>query len=162
MSNLFISTGRKPTATARKLARLLSLILMAKYENRGKRSVDDVCARAEHHGMTKIAFIYERKGNPSSIQFFDQTNGWLVEEIAILGMSMPERKGRSRIPESCEVDIKDAIGRKFAELLGLVESGEPTKLRAIFSEKLITFILGEDKILEMKVLLVKKEKSGSE
>ncbi len=129
MNHLYFSTGRKPSALIRKLGRLLSLIFNSKYENRGKKSVDEVCARAELAGCVKIAFIYEKKGNPSNIKFFDETNGWLKTELLIHGMNLPERTGR--IPKTLNLEIKGAVGKKIADLfdVNLDENDDASPLR---------------------------------
>ncbi|MFH1442512.1 MAG: hypothetical protein ABIG96_00605 [Candidatus Micrarchaeota archaeon] len=157
---LYISTGRKPSVTTRKLARLLSLILNAKYENRGKRSVDDVCERAEKSGCSRIAFIYEKKGNPSSIQFFDSEKGWLKEEFIIAGVVVPEFEKRKRIPQQMEVKSDDENGKKIIRLLGLEESDEfPSPLHGIFSGRGMEFLLNNEKILFLKGKLIESPKT---
>ena len=58
MTSLYISTARKPTHGTRILAKALSRLLKAEYENRGKRSLSDIVQRAENLGRNRIAFIY--------------------------------------------------------------------------------------------------------
>jgi rRNA maturation protein Rpf1 len=159
MSSLYLSTGRKPSQQARKLARLLSLILKSEYENRGKRSVDEICSRAEKSGCTRIAFIYEKKGNPSHIQFYDEENAWLPEEIKILGIFLPERKGRGRIPRDVQLIGEDETGIKMMQLLNLENDIDDGKSPLIgkFSTHSIAFFLQNEKILEIKCKLAIQE-----
>ncbi len=159
MNSLYLSTGRKPSQLTRRLAKLLSFLLKAKYENRGKRSVDDICLRAEKHGCQKIAFIYEKKGNPSAVQFYDEKEGWLKEEIMIFGINMPEREGR--IPNKVKMTGMDEQGKKMMELLGLEQEieDENSKMKGEFSSSRITFTKEGEKVLEMKCKLIEKGKS---
>lgn len=152
MSSLYLSTGRKPSQLTRKLSRLLCLILQAKYENRGKRSVEEICSRAEKFGCRRIAFIYEKKGNPSSIEFFDEEAGWLSEIIAISGIHLPERKGGKRIPPTIELVARDAAGEKMLYLLGIQNKAddEISTLRGAFSSSGMEFFLRDEKILHIK------------
>jgi hypothetical protein len=155
MSSLYLSTGRKPSQQARKFARLLCLILKSEYENRGKRSVDEICARAEKFGCTRIAFIYEKKGNPSHIQFYDEENAWLQEEIKISGIYLPERKGRGRIPRDVQLIGEDENGIKMMQLLNLENDVDDAKSPLVgkFCAHSIAFFLQNEKILEIKCRL---------
>lgn len=161
-----MSTGRKPTQTTRKLGRLLSLILHCKYENRGKRSVDEICERAETFGCQKVAFIYEQKGNPSSIQFFDEDLGWLPEIIAISGINQPDRASLSRIPSTIKLIAHDAEGKKMISLLGLEAKEEDAQspLEGKFSSKGIEFFQGKYLILNLKgkIAVMDGKKEGKE
>ncbi len=152
MNRLYLSTCRKPTQLTRKFARLLSLILSAEYENRGKRSVDDICARAEKAGCTKIAFIYEKKGNPSRIQFYDDKKGWLEEEVLITGTNIPARKDGGRIPPNIMVLAEDGTGKRIADLFGLEQEieDETSLLEGKFFESGIQFSLKGELILAIK------------
>jgi hypothetical protein len=154
MEHLYFSTGRKPSQMTRKFARIMSLILDAQYENRGKRSVDEICGRAEKFGCTKIAFIYEKKGNPSLIQFYGQEKGWLDEELMIFGINIPEREGR--IPKHITFSNLDAEGEKIAGLFGLENDAENEKstLIGVFSQNKLEFISGKEKVLDIKCKLV--------
>jgi hypothetical protein len=86
--HLFISTSRKPSASTRQLAKWLELLLGAKYENRGKQSVEEVWNRAKALGCRRVLFIYERKGNPSEMIFFHD-GVWLKPELEINGVVFP-------------------------------------------------------------------------
>lgn len=157
MSQLYLSTGRKPSALGRRVARLLCLIFNAKYENRGKKSVDEICARAEKFGCTRIAFIYEKKGNPTSIQFYDEANGWLEEELRIFGVNLPDRDGR--IPKTVKFISKDADGKKIMQLFNLENEidDSPSSLEAHFYANRMDFIQNNSAILGIKCGLSKKE-----
>ncbi|MFH1750902.1 MAG: hypothetical protein ABH863_04450 [Candidatus Micrarchaeota archaeon] len=152
MSSLYLSTGRKPSQLTRKVARLLSLILQAKYENRGKKSVDEVCIRAEKFGCQKVAFIYEKKGNPASIEFFDEEKGWLPEIISISGIYLPKRKGKKRIPPSIQLICEGSEGLAMRELLGVEGEAEgiASPLVGVLSEKGLAFTSFDERILEIK------------
>ncbi|MFH0972012.1 MAG: hypothetical protein V1835_05615 [Candidatus Micrarchaeota archaeon] len=164
MPQIYISTGRKPSQLTRKFGRLLSLILNAKYENRGKKSVDEICARAEKFGCIRIAFIYEKKGNPALIQFYDEGKGWMDGELMVLGVNLPERSGR--IPKNLKIIAEDAEGGKIAALFGIemeVED-ETSKLGGKFSESRIDFLVAGKIVLEMKCKLIenREKRPGDE
>ena len=152
MSSLYLSTGRKPSQLTRKVSRLLSLILQGKYENRGKKSVSEICSRAEKFGCQKVAFIYEKKGNPASIEFFDEEGGWLEEIISVSGIYFHEKEGRKRIPSKIKLTAIDDTGVRMIALLGLENEveDETSLLEGNFSKTGIAFYLGGVKVLELK------------
>ncbi|MEM0437933.1 MAG: hypothetical protein QXU54_01390 [Candidatus Micrarchaeia archaeon] len=68
----YITTSRKASQVTRRLARSLSHFFPESYyENRGKRDMDSVLARARQLGFARVVFVYESHGNPSEIDFID-------------------------------------------------------------------------------------------
>jgi rRNA maturation protein Rpf1 len=94
MSSLYITTSRKPSALARKLIKILAIILHAKRENRGKRSLDEVVARAENFGRRRVAVIFERNGNPYSLNFYE--DGWLEPEVRMKSFKIFSEKEKKK------------------------------------------------------------------
>lgn len=71
----YITTSRKASQVTRRLARSLSHFFPeSRYENRGKRDIGSVLARARQLGFTRVVFVYESHGNPSEIDFIDVCN----------------------------------------------------------------------------------------
>ncbi len=117
---VFISTCRKPRPRTRKVAKLLAVLLDSKYENRGKRSVGDVVARAGAAGFSRVAFLHESHGALSSIEFCEEGKGWLEEIILVRQVEVPEAK--SRVPKELVFEAVDGAGRRMADLLMLGQS----------------------------------------
>jgi hypothetical protein len=124
VSNLYVTTSRKPSVQTRKLARWLERLLGAACENRGKRSVEEVVARAAERGLSRVLFVHEARGNPSELVFRDEARGWLEPSIAISGVVMPERSKRVRVPKEVKAKPLDAAGEKIAALFGLEDAIE--------------------------------------
>lgn len=126
--NLYISTSRKPSRLTRKLSRWLAALLNAYCENRGKRSVADCVERARARGLTRLLFVYEKKGNPSELAFLDARGGrgsWLEPSVVLKSVVVPERSTAKRL---CFTGVKatavDAAGKKIAELFGFEGEGK--------------------------------------
>ena len=162
MSFLYVSTGRKPSVQSRKLGKLLTLLLNAKMENRGKRSIEDCVGRAENLGLKKALFIYETHGNPSELVFYDIEKGnWEPESLLLKKISLPEREKGKRIPEELNWSFEGEKGRKIAAFFGMekdnIEEGIESELSAIFSAGYISFHIGKEPILFLKFELVKQK-----
>lgn len=153
---VFVSTCRKPRQQTRSIAKLLALLLDSKYENRGKRSVEEVVSRAAHAGFTRVAFLHEKHGALSSIEFYDREKGWLPEVIAVRKAETFEVK--SRIPKELVFEAEGAGGRKMAEVLQLEQSEvgglDNCVAASLSSAKLVFRALGR-KRLELAVSLLR-------
>ncbi|MFH1200223.1 MAG: hypothetical protein V1708_04090 [Candidatus Micrarchaeota archaeon] len=143
----FISTCRKPRQLTRSIARLLSLFVGSGYENRGKRSVAEVMSRAGGKGFSRVAFLHERHGALSSIEFYEEKAGWLPEILEVKAAKVAE--SRHRVPKEMLVRASDAVGEKIAGLFAVegskVEGIEPDEcaLELFSSEKIDFFSRGE-------------------
>ncbi|MFH0922535.1 MAG: hypothetical protein V1811_00580 [Candidatus Micrarchaeota archaeon] len=142
MSNLFITTSRKPKLFTRKLAKMLAGLLGAETENRGKRSFGEVIERAEVRGRTRLIAIYEKKGNPESLNFFEED--WLYPVIVIQSVIFPPEEPR-RLPQVGVVTAKDEEGKRMKKLFALGSGGlelDPTGVEMELSAKRIAFFHG--------------------
>jgi rRNA maturation protein Rpf1 len=81
--SVFVTTSRKPSQLTRRVARFLGRVT-GKYENRGKRSLAEVAARAGAAGYSRLLLVYEMKGNPSVLSFYE--GGWLEPLIELRGL----------------------------------------------------------------------------
>jgi U3 small nucleolar ribonucleoprotein protein IMP4 len=140
--NLFITTARKPSQQTRKLARWLETLFDAEYENRGKRSVDEVMQRAASAGYSRVLFIHESHGNPNELVFRDGNEGWLEPSIAIAGASIPERGKRRRLPKNVAVKALDSEGRKIAGLFGIEELDKTNENDSNGEEEVLLIVAG--------------------
>ncbi len=122
---IYVTTSRKPSQATRRLAKWLALLFGGESENRGKRGVGEVVERASRKGFLRVLFIYEAKGNPSKLVFFDEEKGWLEPEIIIVGANIPVVKG-ARLPGRARMVAVDKGGKVVEELLGskAIEEGE--------------------------------------
>ncbi len=151
---VFISTSRKPAQLTRRVARTLSNLLGAGYENRGKRSGEEVAQRAAALGFDRVCFLYERKGNPSYAQFFDLKTGWLTWEIEILGIREFERT--RRLPKEIVVHVQDTPASRMAALLELERSeveglAKTQAVSVALNKERIAFSFDGQPVLELKV-----------
>lgn len=85
--SIYITTSRKPSLLTRRLCKTLSKILPnSKYENRGKKSIDEVFERAKLLGKRRALLVYEKHANPSKILFMEikaRKWNWLEPELTI-------------------------------------------------------------------------------
>ncbi|MBU1197062.1 hypothetical protein KJ765_00970 [Candidatus Micrarchaeota archaeon] len=116
----YFSTSRRPSQLTRRIVRKLAYLLQGKYENRGKRSGEELAERAQHFGFSRVCFLYEKNGNPSEMQFFDVEKGWLEEKVRVLGVREFERNKRA--PKELLLKAHDAAGKKMKELFMLEDS----------------------------------------
>ena len=110
---LYVSTSRKPSVLSRKLVRWLALLCGGMTENRGKRSVFECMQRAESKGFKRLAFVYEKYGNPSELAFFQ--GQWLNPVIEIQSIAFPTEK-KQRVPKGFSATAVDEEGKKIVDL----------------------------------------------
>lgn len=145
---LFVSTSRKPGQETRKLAKWLARFL-GETENRGKRSVEEVVARAENKGFKRLVFVYEKGGRPCELAFFE--DGWLEPGLGVRGVKYPER-GKARMPEDLVVVADDEAGEKMKELFGGFDEPEGEPVEMHLSKKKLYFVLkGKETGLEVSL-----------
>lgn len=77
---MLISTSRKPSSKTRAFCKNLSHALGTDYINRGKMSMRELQLKSADINSRTIALVYEMKGNPSKITFFNN-NG---EELLVI------------------------------------------------------------------------------
>ncbi|MFH1107324.1 MAG: hypothetical protein V1787_05510 [Candidatus Micrarchaeota archaeon] len=152
----FVSTCRKPRQRTRRIARLLALLLGSKYENRGKRSVGEVMERADLAGFSRVAFLHERHGALSRIEFYDAGLGWLPEILEVKGAEIPE--SRFRVPPEFSFKAEDRGGGEIARLFQMAQSEvegltEGAGVLAILSSDRLEFSARGEKRLSMDIRL---------
>ena len=93
---ILITSGRKPSRNTRVFCRrLASFIPHSVYLTRGKKSVYDLIDEARKRGLTKIAFVGDRKGNPAGMRFLSISKkdwDWDKESMRINGLSLSQEK----------------------------------------------------------------------
>lgn len=130
---LYVSTSRKPSLPTRRLSRWLEIFFGGECENRGKRSVEEIVARAEAKGYKRILLVFESHGNPSELVFLEKEN-WLGK-IVLRSVAFPKEKSL-RIPQSASRGgaALDVAGEKMLSLFGLKQKSPRVLLRASSSQ----------------------------
>ncbi len=147
---LYVSTSRKPTSKTRILAKWLERLLGGESENRGKRSVSDIAGRMGQKGFKRAVFVYERHGNPFSLNFLDVDDGWLYPEVLIGEYSFPEKAGK-RVPYATSAEAKDAKGKKILEMMGFENAEVDDGLNMRVNENELAFYEGKTKVFSLKI-----------
>jgi len=93
---MYITTSRKPADATRVLANNLASLLNGEYENRGKKSIEEVVERARFLGYRRVMIIGEAKGNPNRLSFISIGKDWKWLNPEIM-FSMPTAQLKERI-----------------------------------------------------------------
>ncbi|MFH1779879.1 MAG: hypothetical protein ABH803_01900 [Candidatus Micrarchaeota archaeon] len=117
----------------RRLCKWFERIFGAEYENRGKRSIEEVIARAEKKGFLRILVVYETHGNPESLNFLQEK--WLEPVIFLKNVRFHD--SAKRVKGNPELIAVDVAGKKFVELFNCVF--EENYCKAFFSKEKIWF-----------------------
>ena len=127
---LYATTSRKPSVCTKRLCRLLcSLLPASSYENRGKKSIEDVVERARSLGCSRILIFSEEHGNPRSIRAINTNGEWSWHPVEIL-MRKIEIGEKAGMPKLIRATGKNS--GLFSELfmIGDSEGGVPALLKA--------------------------------
>lgn len=89
---MLITTSRKPSPRTRSFAGSMERVFNSKYVNRGKMSMRDVILKLKASNYLNVAVIYEMKGNPSRIEFFNQEGDLILSMDITVSNSLA--KGR--------------------------------------------------------------------
>lgn len=90
---MYVTTSRKCSQAVRTLARSFANLLNSTYENRGKKSIEDVVERARKLGMSRAVIIGESHGSPSSLSFIGIGKGWdWLREVRFRAKTIPKIK----------------------------------------------------------------------
>ena len=119
---MYITTSRKPSDSTRVLARNISSFLNSTYENRGKKSVEDVVSRARLLGFRRVMVISESKGNPNKLSFISigESWDWMSPEL-LFSVATAQLKGKiGRLGKEVSVHAKEK------DLANLFDLPEPT------------------------------------
>ena len=68
---MLISTSRKPSQKTRTFCKNFSHAFGFDYTNRGKSSLRDLLIKAKQLGHDSLVLVYQIKGNPSKLTFYD-------------------------------------------------------------------------------------------
>jgi hypothetical protein len=159
---MYITTSRKPSDSTRVLARNLSSFLNSTYENRGKKSVEEVVSRARQLGFRRVMVISESKGNPNKLSFIsiDKGWGWMSPELlfSVSTAQLKERVGRLGKEVSVHSTSKD-----LADLFDLPEPATDDTITLSIQNDSITFKYGPKKlVLNIKGFMTTKPDEDDE
>jgi U3 small nucleolar ribonucleoprotein protein IMP4 len=119
---MLISTSRKPSQKTRTFCKNFSHAFGFDYTNRGKSSLRDLLFKASGLGHDSLVLVYQIKGNPSKLTFYDLEAN---EKLALL-VSVNTTNERLHIkPE--ELKIRSTVRELdvLAEVLGIEITTEP-------------------------------------
>lgn len=119
---MLISTSRKPSQKTRTFCKNFQHAFGFEYANRGKSSLRDLLIKAAELGHDSLVLVYQIKGNPSKLTFYDLEG---EEKLALL-VSVNTTNERLHIkPE--DLKIKSGVEELdcLAEILGFELTNEP-------------------------------------
>ena len=103
---MLISTSRKPSQKTRTFCKNFSHAFGYDYTNRGKSSLRDLLIKAKQLGHDRLVLVYQIKGNPSKLTFYDlEANEKLELLVSVIHAPFPtarRRPGSRRLP-SCSI-----------------------------------------------------------
>jgi len=119
---MYITTSRKPSDSTRVIARNISSFLNSTYENRGKKSIEDIVSRARLLGFRRVMLISESKGNPNKLSFISIDKGWdWMSPELLFSIPTSQLKGKiGRIGKEVSMHVKEK------DLANLFDIPEPT------------------------------------
>ena len=119
---MLISTSRKPSQKTRTFCKNLSHAFGFDYTNRGKSSLRDLLVKANQLGHDKLVLVYQIKGNPSKLTFYDLESN----ELLALLVSVNTTNERLHIkPEDLKIRSTVRELDILAEVLGIEITTEP-------------------------------------
>ena len=74
---------------------------------------------AERKGLTRLLIVYEKHGNPHSLNFWSDGE-WLNPVVLIKAVQLRD-KGRIKLPKEITVKAEGADGKKIAKLFAFEE-----------------------------------------
>lgn len=127
---IYITTGREPSVTSRRLCKSLAGVLPhAVCENRGKRGFDELIGRARSFGAHRLMLIYEKDGNPARLAFAKigaRSWEWLGElRVTVAGIGQA-----SKLPKEIRVLGENAETTRHLLGVGEPETGDAVVLEA--------------------------------
>ena len=150
---MYITTSRKPSDPTRKLARLVANFI-GTYENRGKKSIDEVVTRADELGDNRIMMLTERQGNPNSISFISigKEWDWIGPEIMI-------SFDPSSIPRIGKLgkDVKYSGDKKYSGLFDFHEPYTDDMVELSMDDRQISFNYKKSRFI-LKIKGIRKPK----
>ena len=120
---MYITTSRKPSQNTRTLAHALSSFLSARYESRGKKSIEDVVTQARAEGHSRVLVIGERHGNPNGLSFIRVNSSewsWMRPEIIFSVSSAASKMKR------LDKQVRIKVAKSLSEVADLFDMPELT------------------------------------
>jgi rRNA maturation protein Rpf1 len=113
------------------------------YVPRGKSSIDDIASTAASKGLSRIAVVCDRKGNPGKLELINVSrSSWEWGEPLFI------RSVSSKPVKRAFTEIK--IDEKLSEMFP-VESDADAELSAEWKKEEITFAVNGDKLMIIKI-----------
>lgn len=153
---MYVTTSRKSSLSTKILASNIATFLNAKYEPRGKKSIEDVIARADELGHSRIIIVSETKGNPNKLAFIDIGGEWRwVFPFIIFSVDTEfVHKKIGRINKEVEMIIKNSErsekAQRIADLFDIPEPATDDTAKFIISDNSLLFKY-KDKRMELKI-----------
>ena len=106
---MYITTSRNPSNNTKEFSKKICFFLgiYGKYENRGRKSIEDVVNRAKKLGHSEILIISETNNRPSSIskiKIFGEKWFW-KEEIKFNGYTYKEKNSEEKNNEKDKFEV---------------------------------------------------------
>jgi len=106
---MYITTSRNPSNNTKEFSKKICFFLgiYGKYENRGRKSIEDVVNRAKKLGHSEILIISETNNRPSSIskiKIFGEKWFW-KEEIKFNGYTYKEKNSEKKNNEKDKFEV---------------------------------------------------------
>ncbi|MBZ2165629.1 Brix domain-containing protein [Methanobacterium spitsbergense] len=105
---MLITTSRKPSQRTRSFCKGLVRVLNSSYINRGKMSIRDVLIKSSELGNNTIAVVSEMKGNPSRIDFQNETGEVIFSMDVTVGIPNSNASSKGRV-QSEELKLRSEI-----------------------------------------------------
>jgi len=142
---MYITTSRKPSDSTRVIARNISSFLNSTYENRGKKSVEDVVSRARLLGFRRVMVISESKGNPNKLSFISISKSWdWMSPEMLFSVATPQLKEKvGRLGKEVSVHAKD---KDIADLFDIPDPVTDDTVTLSIQKDSITFRYGSKKL----------------
>jgi rRNA maturation protein Rpf1 len=141
---MYVTTSRNVSNSTKIFAYNLANFLNSVYEHRGKKSIEEVMARAEKLGFNRIIIVSEQKGNPRKLAFIDSEKmEWLFPFIIF---SVPTEYTMRKIrPINKEVEMSTSSkskekAEKAARIASLFSLPQP------YSDNTVKFIVSDNKL----------------
>ncbi len=139
---MYVTTSRKPSAAARVLARNIAAFLSGAYENRGKKSIDEVAARSRVLGHNRAIVISEAHGSPNTLAFMAVDDGWewMKPEIQF---SAPMESTKERTRSIGRQVVIEAEDKSLADLFAVGPSTEDDVVTLRITKDELSFSYGK-------------------
>ena len=147
---MYVTTSRKPSILSKRLCRALSALFpRGIYENRGKKSIEEVADRARQLGKSRVLLLYEHQGNPDKMQFMNVGTDWewLTPEVKITKLGqIPQLKMKTK-----EIRLEGEKKEELAKLFNFEDSSNDGDIRLVLSSENWSFYSGSKKIFSFGV-----------